>query len=489
VAVIGDGALTGGMAFEGLNNAGFLKSDLLVILNDNHMAIDPNVGGFSQYLLNIAKSQTYNKLKDETWKGLGKLKGLGSFARRSVQKIEAALKTMLLKQSNLFEAFNFRYFGPVDGHDVEYLVKVLSDLKEIKGPRLLHVITKKGKGFPEAELNQTKFHAPGKFDKTTGAIYNCDCELEKAPRFQNVFGETLVELAESNDKIVGITPAMPTGCSLNIMMEKMPHRAFDVGIAEQHAVTFAAGLASQGMIPFCNIYSTFMQRSYDQVIHDVAIQNLPVVFCLDRGGLVGEDGATHQGVFDLAYMRTVPNMVVSAPMDEIELRNLMYTAQLGNQGPFSIRYPRGCGINITWRNPFEKIEIGKGRQLSEGDDLAILTIGKPGVFTQRAIKRLLQDGIAAAHYDMRFVKPLDETILHHVFRKFTRIMTVEDGIQKGGFGSAVAEFMVENNYASHLKILGVPDRFIDQGTQDQLYKDCGIDTNGIYQSARKLVEK
>lgn len=489
VAVIGDGAMTGGMAFEGLNNAGFLKSDILVILNDNHMAIDPNVGGFSQYLLNITKSHAYNKLKDETWKGLGRLKGLGSLARRSVQKIENALKTMLLNQSNLFEAFNFRYFGPVDGHDVGYLVKVLSDLKDIKGPKLLHVITKKGKGFPEAELYQTKFHAPGKFDKTTGVIYNCDCDLEKAPRFQNVFGETIVELAEQNDKIVGITPAMPTGCSLNIMMEKMPGRAFDVGIAEQHAVTFAAGLATQGMIPFCNIYSTFLQRAYDQVIHDVAIQNLPVIFCLDRGGLVGEDGATHQGVFDLAYMRLIPNMVVAAPMDEIELRNLMYTAQLENHGPFSIRYPRGCGVTINWKNSFEKIEIGKGRQLTEGNDLAIMTVGKPGIFAQRAIKRLLQDGISAAHFDMRFVKPLDETILHLICRNFSIILTVEDGIIKGGFGSAIGEFLTENNYKPQLKVLGVPDRYIDQGTQEQLYKECGIDTTGIYQSARKLLQK
>ncbi|MBP7504842.1 MAG: 1-deoxy-D-xylulose-5-phosphate synthase, partial [Prolixibacteraceae bacterium] len=425
VAIIGDGAMTGGMAFEGLNNAGFLKSDILVILNDNNMAIDPNVGGMSQYLLSITRSQTYNRLKDEVWEGLGKLRGLGPLARRAVQKMEGALKSLLLHQSNLFEGLNFRYFGPVDGHDVLQLTSVLADLREIKGPKLLHVITKKGKGFPEAEINQTKFHAPGKFDKLTGKIYSCGCELEKAPKFQNVFGETIVELAEMNEKIVGITPAMPSGCSLNIMMQKMPHRAFDVGIAEQHAVTFAAGLATQGMIPFCNIYSTFMQRAYDQVIHDVALQNLHVVFCIDRGGLVGEDGATHHGVFDLAYMRTLPNMVVAAPMDEPELRNMMYTAQLEGYGPFSIRYPRGCGTTVNWRNPFEKIEPGTSRQLSEGSDLAILTIGKPGVFAQRAVKKLLREGLTVAHFDMRFVKPLDEVRLHHIFREFPKIITIE----------------------------------------------------------------
>lgn len=483
VAIIGDGAMTGGMAFEGLNNAGFLKSDILVILNDNNMAIDPNVGGMSQYLLSITRSQTYNRLKDEVWEGLGKLRGLGPLARRAVQKMEGALKSLLLHQSNLFEGLNFRYFGPVDGHDVLQLTSVLADLREIKGPKLLHVITKKGKGFPEAEINQTKFHAPGKFDKLTGKIYSCGCELEKAPKFQNVFGETIVELAEMNEKIVGITPAMPSGCSLNIMMQKMPHRAFDVGIAEQHAVTFAAGLATQGMIPFCNIYSTFMQRAYDQVIHDVALQNLHVVFCIDRGGLVGEDGATHHGVFDLAYMRTLPNMVVAAPMDEPELRNMMYTAQLEGYGPFSIRYPRGCGTTVNWRNPFEKIEPGTSRQLSEGSDLAILTIGKPGVFAQRAVKKLLREGLTVAHFDMRFVKPLDEVRLHYIFREFPKIITIEEGTVTGGFGSAVAEFKSAHNYSSQLKIMGIPDRFIEHGTIEQLYKECGLDAESIFREA------
>jgi 1-deoxy-D-xylulose-5-phosphate synthase len=489
VAIIGDGAMTGGLAYEGLNNSGYLKSDILVILNDNNMAIDPNIGGISQSLLKISKSHTYNRLKDETWVGLGKVRGLGPFVRRIVRKIEIAIKSALLTQSNLFEAFNFRYFGPVDGHDVVYLTKVLSDLKNIKGPKLLHVVTKKGKGFPQAELNQTQYHAPGKFDKTTGVIFSCDCDPGKPPRFQNVFGETLVELAEKNDKIVGITPAMPTGCSLNIMMEKMPHRAFDVGIAEQHAVTFAAGLAAQGMIPFCNIYSTFMQRAYDQVIHDVAIQNLQVVFCLDRAGLVGEDGATHHGIFDLAYMRSLPNMVVAAPMDETELRNMMYTAQLEGGGPFSIRYPRGCGIHVDWKKPFEKIEPGKARKLSDGNDLAMLTIGKSGIFAAQAVKKLQNQGISAAHYDMRFVKPLDDKTLHEVLMKHSKIITVEDGTVIGGFGSAIAEFMAANHYSGHLRMLGVQDRFIEQGTQEQQYKQCGIDTDGICQSALLLSGK
>lgn len=479
VAVIGDGALTGGMAFEGLNNAGYLKSDILVILNDNNMAIDPNVGGFSQSLLNVTKSHTYNRMKDDIWEGLGRLKGIGPFARRVVQKTEGAIKNMLLHQSNLFEAFNFRYFGPVDGHDVVYLTQVLADLKEIRGPKILHIHTKKGKGFAEAELNQTKYHAPGKFDKVTGQIYTCDCGLEKAPKFQNVFGETIVELAELNDKIVGITPAMPSGCSLNIMMAKMPDRAFDVGIAEQHAVTFSAGLAAQGMVPFCNIYSTFMQRAYDQIIHDVALQKLNVVFCLDRGGIVGEDGPTHHGVYDLAYMRSIPNIIVAAPMDEIELRNMMYTAQLPDMGPFSIRYPRGCGTNLNWRVPFQKIEPGTGRLVSEGEDIAILTVGKPGINVQRAIKKLTRNNLKPAHYDMRFIKPLDEAILHEVFSKYKHIITIEDGTVKGGFGSAVAEFMSENGYMAHLRILGIPDKFIEHGTVEQLYKDCGLDTDGI----------
>ncbi len=488
VAIIGDGAMTGGMAFEGLNNAGVENSDLLVILNDNNMAIDPNTGGFSQYLLNISKSHTYNRFKKDVWEGLGKLDGFGNKIRRFVQKNQHALKNMLLKQNNLFESFNFRYFGPVDGHDVVYLAKVLNDLKKIPGPKLLHVITTKGKGFKQAEINQTKYHAPGKFDKKTGKIYSCGCDIDKAPKFQNVFGETIIELAERNEKIVGITPAMPSGCSLNLMMEKMPERTFDVGIAEQHAVTFSAGLAAQGLVPFCNIYSTFIQRAYDQIVHDVAIQKLPVIFCLDRAGLVGEDGATHHGIFDISFMRNIPNMIVSAPMDEIELRNLMFTAQSDNYGPFSIRYPRGCGMYVDWKKPFEKLEIGKGRIISEGTDIAILTIGKPGILTKRAVKKLAKGNISAAHYDMRFVKPLDENLLHEIFKKFDKIITVEDGVIKGGFGSAVLEFMSENNYNSKIKMLGVPDQFINQGTPEELYKECGFDLNGIFKSAREMVQ-
>ena len=488
VAVIGDGAMTGGMAFEGLNNAASNKSDVLIILNDNNMAIDPSVGGVSNYLLNISKSKQYNKLKNEIWEGLGKLNGFGPKARRLVQKTEGALKSYLLKESNLFESLGIRYFGPIDGHDVEYLTKVLHDLRDIPGPKLLHIITKKGKGFKQAEMNQTIYHAPGKFDKETGKLYSCECELNKPPKFQNVFGNTLVELAEHNPKIVGVTPAMPTGSSLNIMMEKMPDRAFDVGIAEQHAVTFSAGMAIQGLVPFCNIYSTFMQRAYDQIIHDVAIQNLNVVFCLDRGGLVGADGATHHGIFDLAYMRNIPNMIVSAPMDEIELRNLMFTAQQENMGPFSIRYPRGCGCKVDWRQEFELIEIGKGRLISEGDDLAILTIGTTGIAASRAIKSLQPKNLSVAHYDMRFVKPLDERLLHQVFRKFKKIITVEDGVIQGGFGSAIIEFMVEQGYHAKLVRLGVPDRVVEHGTPEELQRDCGFDQKGIFHACIDLIQ-
>ena len=490
VAVIGDGAMTGGMAFEALNNAGGENADILVILNDNNMAIDPSVGGLNKYLLNISKSDTYNRMKHDVWEGLGKLDGFGEKTRRFIQKNQHALKNMILKENNLFEAFNFRYFGPIDGHDVRYLTSALNDLKDIPGPKLLHVITQKGKGFKQAELYQTKWHAPGIFDKETGEIYKCDCNVDQAPKFQNVFGDTLVELAEKNDKIVGITPAMPTGCSMNKMIEQMPGRAFDVGIAEQHAVTFSAGLAAQGMVPFCNIYSTFMQRAYDQVIHDVAIQKLPVIFCLDRGGLVGEDGPTHHGVFDIAYMRSVPNMIVSAPMDEIELRNLMYTAQLEeNTQPFSIRYPRGCGIIADWQKKFEKIEIGKGRKLNDGSDIALLSIGKTGIFAQCAVKLLAKNNISTAHYDMRFVKPLDTETLNKVMQSFDQIVTIEDGSILGGFGSAVLEFMAENGFTNKIKILGIPDKFIEHGTPEELYRECGIDTQGIVNTVKKLVGK
>ncbi len=489
VAVIGDGSMTGGIAFEGLNNAGIQKSNLLVILNDNNIAIDPNVGALKEYLLDITTSQTYNKIKDDIWKLLGKISKLGPNARDVAQKIEHGLKTALLKHSNLFESMNFRYFGPVDGHDVVYLAQVLKDLKQIPGPKLLHVRTVKGKGFPQAEQNQTIWHAPGLFNRTTGELLSVKSEKPSPPRYQDVFGHTILELAEKNSKITGITPAMPTGCSLNIMMEKMPDRTFDVGIAEQHAVTFSAGMAVKGLLPFCNIYSSFIQRAYDQVIHDVALQNLNVVFCIDRGGLVGDDGATHHGFFDLAFMRCIPNMTVSAPMNEEELRNLMYTAQLKNMGPFSIRYPRGNGVMADWRKPFEKITVGRGRKLRDGADLAILSIGHPGNFAVTACEKLEKEGISVTHYDMRFVKPIDKVILHSVFRKFSKVITVEDGILSGGFGSAVLEFMQEHDYKSKVTRLGIPDEFTDQGTLAELYAECGFDEAGIIKAAKKLAGK
>ncbi len=487
VAVIGDGSMTGGLAFEGLNNAAAIGADVLIILNDNHMAIDPNVGGVSNYLLNISKSKSYNKLKQDIWEALGKLNGFGPRARRLVQKTEGAVKSALLRGSNLFESLGIRYFGPVDGHDVVYLTKVLQDLRDIPGPKLLHVITKKGKGFKQAELHQTAFHAPGLFDKETGVQLDCEPEANKPPKFQTVFGMSLLDLAELNDRIVGVTPAMPTGCSMNIMMEKMPHRAFDVGIAEAHAVTFSAGMAMQGLIPFCNIYSTFMQRSYDQIIHDVALQKLNVVFCMDRGGLVGADGPTHHGVFDLAFMRNIPNMIVSAPMDEVELRNLMFTAQQPEMGPFSIRYPRGSGSVTDWRQPFRPVPVGKGRLLTEGTELAILTIGTTGVAAARVVRALRSEGRSVAHYDMRFVKPIDTDLLHQVFSRFERILTVEDGVIDGGFGSAVLEFMSDHGYSARVVRLGVPDRFIEQGKPEELTDECGFGFEGIMETARQLL--
>lgn len=487
IAVIGDGAMTAGLAFEGLNNAGIENTNLLVILNDNKIAIDPNVGALNEYLLDITTSPTYNKIKDEVWNLLGKMNSLGPKTRSLVQQLEKGLKSTLLKQSNMFEALNFRYFGPVDGHDIGHLTQVLNDLKNIPGPKLLHCLTTKGKGFKQAELHQTTFHAPGKFNKLTGEILKIKTDKAQPLLYQEVFGHTVLELAEKNKKIVGITPAMPTGSSLNIMMDKMPDRTFDVGIAEQHAVTFSAGLASQGMIPFCNIYSTFMQRAYDQVIHDVALQKLDIVFCLDRGGLVGSDGATHHGAYDLAYFRAIPNMTVSAPMDEEELRNLMYTAQLEDKGPFSIRYPRGSGVMVDWKRPFKEIPVGKGRLISRGDDLAILSIGHAGNLVQEAVKKLKQQNIQVSHYDMRFVKPIDESILHKVGEKFKQVITVEDGTIIGGLGGAVLEFFSDKGYSVQVKRLGIPDRFIDHGTQMELYKECGFDPESIQKLAMKLV--
>ncbi len=488
VAVIGDGAMTAGLAFEGLNNAAANNADLLVILNDNNMAIDPNVGGLNNYFLDITTSQTYNKVKSDIWRLLGKFDRINPNTRKIFQKVENGMKTIILKQSNLFEALNFRYFGPVDGHDVDHLVKVLNDLKRIPGPKLLHCITKKGKGFKPAEQNQTYWHAPGKFDKDTGEIIQSENTTPQPPKFQNVFGETLVELAEQNDKIIGITPAMPTGSSLNIMMEKLPHRAFDVGIAEQHAVTFAGGLAAAGKLPFCAIYSSFMQRAYDQLIHDVALQNVNVVFCIDRGGLVGADGATHHGIFDFSYMRCIPNLTIAAPLNEIELRNLMFTAQQENMGAFSIRYPRGQGRIVDWKKPFEILPVGKGQQLREGNQLAILSIGAIGMEASDAIDLLEQENYSVAHYDMRYLKPIDETLLHSVFQKFNTIITVEDASIIGGLGTTVYEFMCNNGYTAKIKRLGVPDSWVEHGTQQELYKECGYDKEGIYKTAIELLK-
>ncbi len=487
IAVIGDGALTGGMAFEALNNAGSLNANVLVILNDNNMSIDPNTGALNEYLLDITTSKTYNKVKEEVWKSLGKIRHIGPNTRAFIQKIENGIKSVIMRQGNLFEAMNFRYFGPVNGHDVVYMTKLLADLKNIPGPKLLHILTTKGKGFAAAEKNQPAWHAPGLFDKITGQKIVINSDKPIPPRYQDVFGQTMIELAEMNPKIVGITPAMSSGCSLKPMMDAMPERAFDVGIAEQHAVTFAAGLAADGMMPFCNVYSTFMQRGYDQVIHDVALQKLPVVFCLDRGGLVGDDGATHHGAFDLAYMRIVPNLTVASPMNESELRNLMYTAQLPGKGAFSIRYPRGNGMLLDWKTPFEEIPVGTGKIIHNGKDLAVLTIGPVGNKIEELQARWKAENISVAHYDMRFVKPLDEKLLHEIFGNFTKIITVEDGVVKGGFGSAVLEFMSENGYSAQIIRLGIPDKFIEHGTQEELYTICGYDKESIYKTVKALI--
>ena len=488
VAVIGDGAMTAGMAFEALNHAGGEGTDMLVVLNDNCMSIDPNVGALKEYLTDITTSHTYNKVKDEVWNLLGKISKFGPNAQSVAQKVENAVKSALLKQSNLFESLNFRYFGPVDGHDVDHLVKVMRDLKDIPGPKILHAVTVKGKGYkPAEEGSPTVWHAPGLFNKETGEIIKVAPKSPQPPKYQDVFGHTIVELAEKNPKVVGVTPAMPTGCSLNIMMKAMPERAFDVGIAEQHAVTFSAGMATQGLVPFCNIYSSFMQRAYDQVVHDVALQNLNVVFCLDRGGLAGADGPTHHGAFDLAYFRCIPNMVVSAPMNEEELRNLMYTAQLPDQGPFSIRYPRGQGVMTEWKTPLKEIKVGTGRKLRNGTDVAVLSIGHIGNIAAEGIDALEAEGYSVAHYDMRFVKPLDELLLHEVFGKFDQVVTIEDGCVQGGMGSAVLEFMADHGYHAQVRRLGIPDRFIEHGTQPELYTECGFDDQAVIAAVKELV--
>ena len=487
IAVIGDGAMTGGMAFEAMNHAGVSNTNLLIILNDNCMSIDPNVGALKDYLTDITTSQTYNRVREDVWKMLGKISKFGKSAQEVAAKVETSVKTFLLKQSNLFESLNLRYFGPVDGHDVNHLVHVMNDLKKIPGPKILHCITTKGKGYSLAEQDQTKWHAPGKFDKVTGEIRKKVHETPQPPKYQQVFGHTIVELAELDEKIMGVTPAMPSGSSLNIMMKAMPERAFDVGIAEQHAVTFSAGLATQGMKPFCNVYSTFMQRAYDQVVHDVCIQKLPVIFCLDRAGVAGADGPTHHGAYDMAYMRCLPNIVVSAPMNETELRNLMYTATLHKEGPFSIRYPRGQGVMPEWKTPMQQLEVGKGRMIQDGEEVAILTIGHVGNYAVEVCKKLESEDLNPAHYDMRFVKPLDEEMLHEIFSRFSKLITVEDGCLMGGFGSAVVEFMVDHGYNAQVKRLGIPDQVIEHGEQVQLHRECGYDPEGIEQQVRAMV--
>ncbi len=490
IAVIGDGALTGGMAFEAMNHAGVADSNILIILNDNCMAIDPNVGALKDYLTDITTSRAYNKLKDDVWKLLGKLSMFGKSAQEIVSKVENGIKSTLLSQSNLFESLNLRYFGPVDGHDVNHLVTIFNDLKNIKGPKILHCITVKGKGYAPAEAgNATTWHAPGTFDKISGEIHKKTYDKPQAPKYQDVFGHTLVELAKSNDKIMGITPAMPSGSSLNIMMKEMPDRAFDVGIAEQHAVTFSAGLATQGLVPFCNIYSSFMQRAYDQVIHDVCIQNLPVNFCLDRAGFAGADGPTHHGAYDLAYFRCLPNMIVASPMNEAELRDLMFTAQLPRkEQAFSIRYPRGQGVMPNWKTEMKEVKIGTGRKLRSGDDLAILTIGHIGNYATEVCDRLEKQNIQVAHYDLRFVKPLDEEMLHDVFSNYKKVITVEDGCLQGGVGSAILEFMADNQYQAEVKRLGIPDRIVEHGEQIDLHRECGFDADGIERAVIDMLE-
>jgi len=486
IAVIGDGAMTGGMAVEALNNAGVSNANLLVILNDNGIAIDKNVGAIKESLSAMISSKAYNKFKDKIWLLLGGGTRYGKNTRAIVKQISNAVKSTILNRSNLFESLNIRYFGPVDGNDVVHLTKMLRDLQRIQGPKLLHIVTTKGKGFEEAEKHQTTFHSPGTFDRKTGKIKAEKEDGKKPIKYQTVFGKTIIELARQNDKIVGITPAMPTGCSLNLMMEVMPERVFDVGIAEQHAVTFSAGLAAQGMRPFCNIYSTFAQRAYDQIIHDVAIQKLPVVLCLDRGGLVGEDGATHHGAYDLAYLRAIPGFTIASPMNEEELRDMMYTAQLPGNGPFAIRYPKGPGVMPIWETPFKKLTPGKGRMIADGNDIAMITIGHVGNYAVEACKKLHETGISAAHYDMRFLKPIDEELLHEVMKKFKQIITVEDGTIVGGLGSALLEFQSDHGYKNKIVRLGIPDTFISHGKQAELHAECGYDANGIVAAAKEI---
>ncbi len=489
VAVIGDGAMTAGLAFEGMNHAGVADADMLIILNDNCMGIDPNVGALKEYLTDITTSPTYNKVKDDVWKLLGKLPVGKNFSRAMAHKLSDGLKGMMSSHANLFEALKLRYFGPIDGHNVAKLVDTLKDLRSIPGPKILHIVTTKGKGYELAEKDQTKWHAPGLFDKITGEIQKKKFDLPQPPKYQDVFGYTIIELAEKNDKIFGITPAMPSGSSLKLMMERMPDRAFDVGIAEQHAVTVSAGMATQGMKVFCNIYSSFMQRAYDQVVHDVAIQKLPVVFCLDRAGVVGDDGPTHHGCYDVAYFRCIPNMIISAPMNESELRNLMYTAQLESTTlPFVIRYPRGEGVMPEWKTEMKEIKIGTGRKLKDGKDIAILSFGHPGNFAASAIRDLKADGLNPGHYDMRFAKPLDEALLHEACQNYEKLITVEDGTVEGGIGSAILEFMAQHGYKNDVKILGIPDKLVEHGMPKELHRECGYDAQGIADAVKEMLK-
>ncbi|WP_114788893.1 1-deoxy-D-xylulose-5-phosphate synthase [Niabella yanshanensis] len=487
VAVIGDGSMTAGMAFEAMNHAGVANTDMLVILNDNGIGIDPNVGALKEYLTDITISPTYNKIKDDVWNALGKLPVGKRFTRAMAHKLTEGIKGMVSSSANLFEALKLRYFGPIDGHNISKLVDTLNDLKDIPGPKLLHIITTKGKGYALAEKDQTKWHAPGLFDKVTGEIYKKKFDTPQPPKYQDVFGKTIIELAKKNDKIFGVTPAMPSGSSLKYMMEEMPDRAFDVGICEQHAATLSAGMATQGLRVYCNIYSTFMQRAYDQVVHDIAIQKLPVVLCLDRAGLVGDDGPTHHGCYDIAYFRCIPNMIISSPMNEAELRNMMYTAQLESTNlPFVIRYPRGEGMMAEWQTPMEALEIGKGRKLKGGQDIAILSFGHPGNFAAAAIRSVKQEGIDPAHYDIRFVKPLDEALLHEALSTYPKIITVEDGTVVGGLGSAILEFMADHGYKNDIRILGIPDRIVEHGSPKELYRECGYDAEGIATAVREM---
>jgi len=484
VAVIGDGSMSGGLAFEGLNNVSSTPNNLLIILNDNNMAIDRSVGGLKEYLVELNTSKWYNLWRYRISQKFMEWGWLNDKMKKRILRFNNSLKSLFNNQQNVFEGMDIRYFGPVDGHNVKNLVQVLRTIKDMEGPKLLHIHTTKGKGFAPAEQAATVWHAPGIFDKETGERIVTDTE-GMPPLFQDVFGRTLLELAEENQRIVGVTPAMPSGCSMNILMKAMPDRAFDVGIAEGHAVTFSAGLAKEGLQPFCNIYSSFMQRAYDNIIHDVAILKLPVVLCLDRAGLVGEDGPTHHGAFDLAYLRPIPNLTIASPMDEHELRRLMYTAQLPDKGAFAIRYPRGRGVKVDWQCPLEEVPVGKGRRLKEGKDVAVLTIGPIGNVAAKAIARFEQEtGQSVAHYDMRFLKPLDEEILQEVGQRFTRIVTAEDGVLKGGMGAAVLEYMADHGFTPRVARVGIPDNFVEHGAVKELHRICGMDEEGIIKALK-----